>query len=179
MIDSRSIGFNGDMQHFKELITPYYDHLYKFVYCIVRNKILADDIFQTVLLKGYNYLYQLDNINSFKAWIFSIARNEALCTLKKYSREICVDIMDYENIIDNDNFFPEEYTIRNELKNAVIEAINSLDSEDREIIILRYYTGLKFEEISKLLNINYNTIRTRHKTIKNKLYKYLEHKGYT
>lgn len=163
-----------DMQHFQEMITPFYDHLYKFIYCIVHNKSLADDIFQTTLINGYSHFGDLCNVNSFKSWIFSIAKNEAISTLKKYRREISIDSVDYDALIDDDNFFPEEYLINYEIKGAVIDAINSLNAEDREIIILRYYTGLKFEEISEILNMNFNTIRTRHRAIKNKLYKYLK-----
>lgn len=177
-IISENKTIQNDMKYFQELITPFYDFLYKFIYCIVHNKMLAEDIFQTTLLKGYEHFGELNDSNNFKSWMFSIGRNEAISTLRKYRRDVSIDITEHEGIIDNDDFFPEEYLIRNELKVAVIDAINHLDDMDREIVILRYYTGLKFEEIAEVLNINYNTIRTRHRIIKNKIFKYLEQHGF-
>lgn len=162
---------------FQDLMYPIYDNLYKFVFCITTNKSNVDDIFQNTLLNAYNHFSSLKDPTKFKSWIFSIAKNEVINTYRKYNRGACADIMDYISTTD-DCMFPEEYILNKEFKGVMLDAIHSLDSDDRYIILLRYYYGLNFEKISTILNVNYNTLRSRHKSVKNKVYKYLISMGY-
>lgn len=158
---------------FELQLLPIYRDLYKFIYSLVRNKSMADDVLQSTLLNAYYSYTSLRDDSKFKPWIFTIAKHESFSYFKKFSREVSTDLS--ESIIREDNEFniPEQYLINKEFSKILIEAINGLRDTDRDIVILYYFSGLKFEEIAEILNINYNTVRTRHRTIKKILYESL------
>lgn len=165
------------VRHFEEMLLPVYENLYKYIYYNTRNKALADDIMQNTLLKAYNHLSELQNTARFKTWIFIISKREMINAFKKYSCEISMDAAEYRLTYLEDLYFPEDYVLNNELRDAVVEAINSLSFEDKKIVILRYYKGLQLEKIADILKMCHSTVRTRHKSIKNKIYQYILDKG--
>lgn len=178
MDDIKKEHVNPDyVKHFEEMLHPVYENLYKYIYYNTMNKALVDDIMQNTLLKAYNHLSELQNTARFKTWIFTIGKREMINASKKYHCEISIDAAEYRLTYLEDLYFPEDYVLNNELKDAVVEAINSLSFEDRRIVILRYYKGLQLEKIADILNMCHSTVRTRHKNIKNKIYHYILDKG--
>lgn len=67
---------------FDELAASIALELYKFIFTIVRNKYLADDVIQETLMKGFKSFDTLKDMNKFKSWMFTIAKRElTLCYL--------------------------------------------------------------------------------------------------
>jgi RNA polymerase sigma-70 factor (ECF subfamily) len=166
------------MKPFKDMISPIYEGLYKYIYSIVGNKQMAEDAMQTTLINAYTHISGLRDSQKFKTWIYTIAKHEAFNIIRKYRREVAVDTIENELLDDVEYNTPEEYIIDSELKDAVVEAVNTLNNEERDIINLRYYAELSFSEIAEILDINPNTIKTHHRRIKEKIYKYLLDKEY-
>jgi RNA polymerase sigma-70 factor (ECF subfamily) len=138
----------------------------------------AEDVYQNTLLIAYTHLHQLRDENKFKSWIFKIAKHEAFHYINKANSEVPMELLDnilFEQYYDEST--PEKIVLSNELKNALINAVNSLSKEDRDIVILYYYADLSLKEISKLFNANENKIKSRHRSIKIKIYKDLLSQG--
>lgn len=131
----------------KTLIQNYHKY-YKFAFYNTNNKEDALDILQETSYKCIKNSNSLNNINSIDNWIYKILINECYNTLKK--RKNIINIEDI-SLKDNDTY------INFDLQNA----ITLLDDEEKTIIILRFFEDLKLEDISSILNINLNTLKTK------------------
>ena len=157
---------------FENKSTEIYKDLYRFIYSILKNKELTEDVLHDTLIKGYAKFHTLKDIDKFKSWMISIAKNESIATINKYKRETpCEDV--FIDIISVNEDIPENILLNNEIKLYIKNSINSLDPIDREIINLRYYCDLNFTEIALVLNMNVNTVRTKHMRAKMHMQKYL------
>jgi RNA polymerase sigma-70 factor (ECF subfamily) len=164
---------NKSKKHFEEQISIIYRDLYKFIYSIIKNQNLAEDILQQTLMKAYEKFDTIKDITKFKSWIFTIAKNESLSWIRKYNREIPSEDTYLELLGGYSEDIPEELLIKHEITEQVKESIKILNLVDQEIMYLRYYYDLNFREIALILNLNENTVKTKHKRAKKKIYAYL------
>lgn len=164
------------MKLFEEQLHPIYKGLYSYIYSIVRNPVLAEDILQNTLEKAYKSISTLQQQKKFKSWIFTIAKNEAMTLVQKYRREFLVDAPQQDILMNEEQLLPEQLVLNKEIRSVIIEIINSLKPEFRDILILRYYAELSLDEISKVLNIKINTVKTRHMRAKQKIINELKNK---
>ncbi|MGV8982668.1 RNA polymerase sigma factor [Clostridium sp.] len=161
---------NKRKKHFEKQISIVYKELYKFIYSIIKNQNLTEDILQQTLMKAYEKFDTIQDIKKFKPWIFTIAKNESLSWIRKYNREIPSEHTYLELLAGHSEDIPEELLIKHETKKQVKESIKMLNPVDQEIIYLRYYYDLNFNEIALILNLNENTVKTKHKRAKKKIY---------
>jgi len=161
--------------NFESLLEPIYKSLYNYIYSIVRNNWITEDVIQETIyisLKSFEYLR---DITKFKSWIFTIGKNEAIKYIKRYKTEIYPsDTMIELFAVTIEE--PIKVILKEEEKEEIINSINSLKEMYKDVIILRYYVELPLEDISILLNKNYNTIRTLHKRAKLILFQELKDK---
>jgi RNA polymerase sigma factor (sigma-70 family) len=153
---------NDNLEAFNVLILRYKDQLYTSIYLLVKDKELAEDIFQEAFVRAIKFI-KTDRYNDkgmFLAWMIRIAHNMYLDHLRKIKR--------LPGIRSVDN-----YTVANELNTSTDDADRRIDEEQRlekirqmifllpkdqqEIIILRHYADLSFREIATILNISINT----------------------
>ncbi len=164
----------NQLKHFEELISLEYKQLYTFLFYITKDKQLAEDALQNTMLIAYVKLHTLNHTSKFKSWIFVIGKREALKIVKKYKREVPQDELALDLIKSSQDFLlTEKIILDNELKEATVQAIQSLKSELQEIIFLHYYNDLSFKEISLVLGVNSTLIRVRHMKAKEKICKFL------
>lgn len=163
------------LKRFEDLTTQIYKDLFRFIYNILGNKPATEDALQNTLLSAYNHFGNLKDINRFKSWMFTIAKREALSVIRKMKKESPEDENQLEQKLNTKNDFqvPDDILIDNELKETVISAINTLNSEIRRVMLLRYYNEMSFEEIAKITGVNVNTVRTWHMRAKIKIKEYL------
>jgi RNA polymerase sigma-70 factor (ECF subfamily) len=165
--------FNKRKKHFEEYISVVYKELYKFIYSIIKNQNLAEDMLQQTLLKAYEKFDTIQDIEKFKSWIFTIGKNESLSWIRKYNREIPSEAAYLELLGGSSEDIPAELLIKREINEQVKESIKMLNAVDQEVIYLRYYYDLSLNEISLILNLNVNTVKTKHKRAKEKIYNHL------
>lgn len=159
---------------FEQMVNPFYNNLYRYIFLILRNEYAAEDVLQNTLIKAFKNLDSLKDESKFKNWIFTIAKNESMSWIKKHKKYVAVEENTLEFISKNeDSYLPEDFIIREETKKIVIDIINSLEPKYRDVIILKYYNRLTENEISKVLNIKRGTVKSRHKRAKDQIYKKL------
>ncbi|MFT5875677.1 MAG: RNA polymerase sigma-70 factor (ECF subfamily), partial [Clostridium sp.] len=107
---------NKRKKHFEQQISIIYRDLYKFIYSIVKNQNLTEDMFQQTLMKAYEKFDTIEDIKKFKSWIFTIAKNESLSWIKKYNREIPTEDTYLELLEGSSEDIPEELLIKHEIK---------------------------------------------------------------
>jgi RNA polymerase sigma-70 factor (ECF subfamily) len=128
------IKFNKRKNHFEEQISLAYKELYKFIYSIIKNQNLIEDILQQTLMKAYEKFNTIEDIKKFKPWIFTIAKNESLSWIRKYNRKIPSEDTYLELLGGYSEDIPKELLIKHEIKEQGKESIKMLNLVDQEII---------------------------------------------
>lgn len=164
---------NKRKKDFEEQMSIVYRDLYKFIYSIIKNQNLTEDMLQQTLMKAYEKFDTIEDIKKFKSWIFTIAKNESLSWIRKYNREIPSENTYLELLEGSSEDIPEELLIKRETDEQIKQSIKMLSPVDQEIIYLRYYYDLTLSEIALILNLNINTVKTKHIRAKKKIYTHL------
>lgn len=139
-------------QLFEKFILENIDSCYRFAFSYTHNKEDAEDIVSQSILKALRSIDSLRDTNVIKSWFFKIIANTSLTFLRKNKNIV---FMDYDSIEDT-NGTTDDYS---EL--SFNEIIEKLDIKYKEILILRFFENMTLQEISWVLNINENTIKTR------------------
>lgn len=161
----------GDQSAQGKLVQLWYKRIYNFGYKFFVNHDMAMEISQKTFISMCKNLPGLQDTSRFKSWLYKIAvnycREEARKT--KNSRSLSFDaVLNHEaeesprwessaHRIDN----PERQLQQVELSDILQEALLDINEEQREVVIMKEYEGLKFREIAEALNISENTVKSR------------------
>lgn len=156
---------NGDTAALSTLIGRYKDKVYTSILFLVKNKSLAEDIFQDTFIRVIDTLRfrRYNEEGKVLPWIMRIAHNLCVDHFRKMKRTplIASDQSDIRDIIDtmgiNNYSNAETDIIRKETYSMVVEMLDKLPYTQREVIILRHYADLSFKEIATLTNCSINT----------------------
>ncbi len=151
------------MNEFIELYSEVYKDLYRIAYYYMGNKTEAEDAVGDAVLRAYEKFESLREKEAFRGWIIKILVNCCKKRMKIWYRK--------EEELEQANLQHEPDYITGP---AIQEALTVLTEEERLIIALYVFSGYKGEEISKMLNKNHNTIRSKYHRALEKLKKQLE-----
>ena len=154
---------SGDVNSLELLINRYRKQVYTYIFLLVRNQHLAEDIFQDTFIKVIKSLddgkYR-DN-GKFLAWVLRIAHNLVIDHYRKEKQLNASSREDFGLDILNSRKYavkPEEdRLIDRQIRKDVRELIDSLPTEQKEVLILRQYCELSFKEIAEHTNVSINT----------------------
>ncbi|MGL5087155.1 MAG: sigma-70 family RNA polymerase sigma factor [Clostridium sp.] len=144
---------HGDREAFEITINENIEYLYKIAYMHLKDEQKSLDAIQECSYKAFINIKKLKDHKIFKTWITRILIN------------ICVDeIRKHNNVIELNNetpFISAYEGISIDEKLDIYNAIDSLKSEYRTVIILKYFDDLSVEEISEITETPINTVKTR------------------
>lgn len=170
------------MPNFEEFNKYYEEHMpqvYGYVYMRTnRDKSLAEDIVSEVFLKAIENFGQYNQEKgSFKSWIFQITRNYLIDYFRSNKNKASTSIEDLANELKDPS--DTKQAAQEEIeKEIIIEAINTLPDNKKELVLLRYFSGYSYEEIAKMTKDNENNTRVIiHRTLQD-LKRKLEHLKY-
>lgn len=164
----------GNNEAFNVLLDRYESKVLTYINYIVRNREVAEDLFQDTFmrvvatLKGGKYAEQ----QKFSAWLMRITHNILVDYFRHLKNEKSisndeneVDLLNDIKLADEDNV--ETLMIKSQNLNGVEQIISMLPENQQEIINLRYYQDMSFKEIATMLNCSINTAlgRTRYALI--------------
>ncbi len=145
----------GDKQAFTEIIISIKNDLYKIAKTRISNEDDIDDLIQETMIESYKHIRSLKEPCKVKMWIIKILINKCnKLYKKKYKKDISIDEYNMENYIILNN----QKDIEDDLNFYYL--IKSLKYEERITIILYYKEQYSVEEISKILKMNKNTVKT-------------------
>ena len=158
----------GDLEAFDTLIKRYEKPLFNFIYRLIGNKATAEDIFQEVFLRAIKGLSKYRHQKKFSSWLYRIAHNLIIDTVRKEKREKIISLETKVNesqgesrllkdTIPDKRYLPHHHLERKELRKRLEEALESLPFEQRQVFILREQAQLPFKEIASLLNCSLST----------------------
>jgi len=142
----------GNTAAFGDLYELYSKDMFRFAYFYTGSQAVAEDCVSEAVLIAFRKIGELKNISSFKSWLFRILRNCCAASFRKTSREI----LEQENFSGVHSFENDENE-KISLKNALVK----LPDDERELIILHYCIGYTSKEISRMLTMNENTVRSK------------------
>src|ERR1700710_2598234 len=153
---------DGDLYALEALIIRHKDKLYTSILFLVKDKYLAEDIFQDVLIKiidtirGGRYTEE----GKFLPWAMRIAHNLCVDHFRKVKRTPTIKNSEDQDIFEVLNFTEdcaETIMIKKQSHNRVKDMLDQLPEDQREVIILRHYADMSFKEIAALTNCSINT----------------------
>jgi RNA polymerase sigma-70 factor (ECF subfamily) len=156
---------------FETICDTYSKDLQRFIYTLTRKDPFAmEEIFQNTMEEALKGLKYLRDESKMKSWIFSIAKTEArryyAANRKFYNNEFIELDEDTFSIQDNEDF--TELIANSYLLKSLV---NEISEDEQQIFILHYYFDLPLIEISEILHINYNNIKSMHRRGINKMKK--------
>ena len=153
---------SGNSAAFSTLVLRYKTKLYSSIYLLVKDKYLAEDMFQEVFIRVIDKLKNghYTEEGKFLPWVMRIAHNMCLDHFRKVKRSPVIKNSEEVDIFDTLNFSvpnAEDRIIANQSHDRVRKMLDMLPEDQREIIIMRHYADLTFKEIAALKNISINT----------------------
>lgn len=150
---------------FAHIVERYQEKLSRYIARLgIRDQDDRDDVLQEIFIKVYRNLNDYDERYSFSAWIYRIAHNEAISWYrKKKVRPEGNLVADSEEVLPFLNDGEDDAEVRfdkNIDAHHLNQALNTLDSKYRDIVVLRYFEHLEYEEISDVLKIPVGTVGT-------------------
>lgn len=154
---------NGDVASFQILVDRYQNKIYSYVLMLVKDKQLADDIFQDTFLKIIRTIkagaYKEEG--KFIQFAMRISHNLIIDHFRKAKRLPMVDPTkeDYD-MLDNARFKDpsiEEQIVTEQTYDDVRKMIEFLPAEQREVLVMRLYDDMSFKEIAEATNVSINT----------------------
>lgn len=152
----------GNTDALSVLVIRYKSKLYTSIYLMVKDKYLAEDMFQDLFIRVIDKLRNghYTEEGKFLPWVMRIAHNMCLDHFRKIKRLPVVKTSDDIDIFEVLNFHTpnvEDRIVTAESHERVRKMLDMLPDEQREIIIMRHYADLTFKEIATLKDISINT----------------------
>ena len=148
-----------DTKFFQQLITPYLPKIKGYCAKVLNNQSDAEDVVQETIIKALTNLKGFKWIVSFKVWLFKIAHNECINKIRERRWDL------YEN--DDEYLDTLEAKLPNEDDIALLMSslLEKLSFVDRNIMLLRYRTGLEFQEVADICEMKLSAVKMRHKRV--------------
>jgi RNA polymerase sigma factor (sigma-70 family) len=159
----------GDYSAFDNLVHRYQERIYATVYHMTSNHEDANDLTQETFIKAYKALGSFKGDSSFFTWVYRIAVNKTINFLKTRKNKIHLSLNDLDFNAEHDPelvAFVSDKTPRrdiglSELQEKLNEAMQRLSDVHRLVVTLHDVQGLSHEEISKIMDCNTGTVRSR------------------
>ena len=168
-----------NLEDFNKYYEEHMPQVYGYVYMRTnRDKSLAEDIVSEIFLKAIeNFDQYKKEKGSFKSWIFQITKNYLIDYFRSSKNRSNASIEELANELKDPT--DTKQIAQGEIeKEIIIEAINTLPENKKELVLLRYFSGYSYEEIAEITKDNENNTRvTIHRTLQ-ELKRKLEHLKY-
>lgn len=167
-------------QLFAENCNIYGKELQRFIFTLTRkDRFAMEEIFQNTMVEGLVGLQKLREEEKMKSWLFSIAKAEARRYYQKYQNVYNMETSGKEYEWDKAMSKVEFHDFTKAFVNREMlgSLLRELSDEEQQIYLLYYYYDLPLKEISAVLQINYNTLRSVHVRTLKKLKRIITERG--
>ena len=159
----------GEHEVFNQLIRPYERRVYAAAFAVLRHEADAEEVAQEAFLKAFKHIRQFRGEARFSTWLLHITVNEARMRRRKNHAEVMEPIVDHQgeegDYIPTDfadwREIPSETLERNEVRQMLGEALQSLAQKYREVFVLRDMQHSSIEDTAKVLGITAASVKTR------------------
>jgi len=174
---------NGNEEAFKDLVDRHTSKVFTKIYLIVKDKYIAEDLLQEVFIKVINTIKsgKYNEEGKFLPWVMRIAHNLAIDHFRRSKRYPVIVMEDGSQVFNTLDFAEDSFEsvqIKNESHKLLRELIQELPETQKEVLIMRHYMEMSFQEIAEATDVSINTalgrmryalINLRKKMIKNNI----------
>ncbi len=153
------LALQGDGACFGELTERWQDRIFRFICRYVGSTEDARDLTQDTFTKAYANLGRLSDHGRFSSWLYKIALNECRMRFRKNQNVVAVPFVDEH--AGSDATDPERDLVTKERSRVLRRAFIDLPEEQRAVIVMKEYQGLKFQEIADVLEVPISTVKSR------------------
>jgi RNA polymerase sigma-70 factor (ECF subfamily) len=153
----------GEQSCFEQLIHRHKNKVFAYISLYIRDKALVEDIFQDTFLKVIQSVKagRYSDNGKFLSWVMRIAHNLIIDHFRRLKQVNTISNDNYESDLFNSKSLAEDNVednmIKKQIHKDVRNIINNLPDDQREVIILRHYSGLSFKEIAEITDVSINT----------------------
>lgn len=152
----------GNTDALSNLIERYKDKIYTSIYLLVKDRYLAEDLFQDTFIKV------IDTVNAgryteegkFLPWVMRIARNLCVDHFRKVKRSPSIKTADNHDIFETISFYEsgaDEKIMQRESHGQIHKMLDVLPNDQKEVIVMRHFADLSFKEIAQITGCSVNT----------------------
>lgn len=149
----------GDAAAFDELLKAIQEKLFRYIFRLVGEKTLAEDVLQEVFIIIYRKIRWLENPTVFRAWTYRIASREAFRQMKKEKR--WTEQIRNEKILESVVVETPPAIYEPELIEQIPALINEVSPASRAVLILHYLDEMPLSEIAEILDCSIGTVKSR------------------
>jgi len=169
----------GDMTKFKSLVRRYQNRIYSAAVRILGNTEEAEEVVQDTFVKVHENIDKFRNQASFSAWVFRIAHNQCVNTLRNKRKKRGFALLSFDpqsTPLDSDDLSdsspvvsqladpgptPEEESDLSEQEQMIASSLRQLPETQREVLVLHDIEGFSYQEISNIVGASIGTVRSR------------------
>lgn len=152
----------GEDKPFEILVNRHRNRIYTQIYLFVKDRDLAEDIFQDVFIKIVDTLRKgkYNHEGKFIQWALRISYNLCVDNFRKSKRRTKVsatETFDIFDLLESKDENMEVSMIKSQMHKKIRKLVDQLPEEQREVVVLRHYAEMSFKEISQLTGVSINT----------------------
>ncbi|MFZ3577061.1 RNA polymerase sigma factor SigX [Virgibacillus sp. DJP39] len=157
---------------FEGLYDKYHNELYKFVFYMVKDKQLTEDLVQEVYIKVLKSYKNFRGESSEKTWLFSIARHITIDYFRAQKRKRnkvyeFIDWTEKDSSLPDELPLPEEIAIQNEEIQHIYRSMDKCTPDQKSVLILRYIQSFSINETAEILGFSQSKVKTtQHRGLK-------------
>ena len=157
-----SLYIKGNEEALSVLIDRHKSRIFTTIYFIVKDKYIAEDLLQDVFIKTIKTIKcgKYNEQGKFLSWIVRVAHNQAIDHFRKEKRNPRITLQDGSDVF-NCLKFSEDFTEPNNLTKKTVQYIKKiiyeLPEKQREVLVMRHYMQMSFQEIAESTKVSINT----------------------
>lgn len=161
----------GDKNAQGRLVQLWYKRIYNFAFKFFFDHDLAMEVAQKTFISMHKNIQGLQEVSRFRSWLYTITVNYCREEIRKRKSNRSSSLHDLRpgeseesyrwEVSSSRNENPERQLRHSELSDLLQQCLKELSDEQREVVIMKEYEGLKFREIAEALNISENTVKSR------------------
>lgn len=161
----------GDQQAYATIIRTFEKQIYMYCYYILKNREEAEDAVQDIFIKIYQAIGKYRQQVSFSAWLYKVAYYHCLDQIRKKGRWHRLISIQKEQQQHLDDYYPSDD------EREVDELLMNLNSEERNLVLLKAVEQYSFEEIGQIMDCKPATLRKKYERVRKKLIQQKVKKG--
>lgn len=146
---------SGDSEAFGELYSIYFDRIYRYVMYQLRDKMTAEDVTEEAFVKAWKAIGSCKGKEkTFSSWLYRIAHNQVVDNLRKQRKHLSTEMGDLAEV---GGYEPKEQERLEQQE--MLAVISDLPSNQKQVIILRFFEGLANQEVAQIMGKRQGAVR--------------------
>jgi RNA polymerase sigma-70 factor (ECF subfamily) len=155
----------GDLNGLEPLVSRYQVRAVHAAYLVVYDRMLAEDLAQAAFVKVVDRIHQFDEARPFAPWFFRIVLNDAIKAAKRHRRSLSLEDesahsgLELADWLADSSLQPGQIVEENELREQILQAIQSLRPEQRAAVVMHYFLDMSEAEMSAEMRRPLSTVK--------------------